>query len=49
MAQPEAYICGASALFDDEGNLSNESTKGFLNDFMVAFEKWVAANAKSGQ
>ncbi|HEY0667910.1 MAG TPA: NAD(P)H-dependent oxidoreductase [Sphingobacteriaceae bacterium] len=47
MPQPEAYIGEASALFDDNGNLTNESTIRFLKDFMGAFEKWVAANAKS--
>lgn len=42
MAQPEAYIGGAGELFDDSGNLSNESTKGFLRSFMQAFAAWVA-------
>lgn len=46
MAQPEAYIGGAAALFDQGGNLTNESTKSFLKNFMAAFEKWVEANAK---
>jgi chromate reductase len=46
MAQPEAYIGGASALFDESGNLNNESTKEFLKDFMSAFEKWVSTIAK---
>lgn len=41
MAQPEAYIADASGLFDDEGNLTNESTKEFLKKFMEAFEKWI--------
>lgn len=41
MAQPEAYIGGAAALFDDEGKLINDSTKEFLKSFMEAFEKWV--------
>lgn len=45
MAQPEAYIGGAAALFDDNGKLTNESTKGFLTNFMTAFEKWVVTNA----
>ena len=45
MAQPEAYIGGASALFDDAGNLTNESTKEFLTSFMAAFEKWVETHA----
>jgi chromate reductase len=46
MAQPEAYIGEAAALFDDNGNLTNESTKGFLKSFMAAFEKWVEVHAK---
>ena len=41
MAQPEAYIGGATELFDDSGNLTNDSTKEFLRDFMQAFEAWV--------
>ena len=45
MAQPEAYIGGAGALFDDEGKLINESTKEFLKNFMDAFEKWIVSNA----
>ena len=46
MAQPEAYIGGATALFDERGNLTNESTTGFLKTFITAFEKWVATHAK---
>ena len=46
MAQPEAYIGGATALFDDNGNLTNDSTKDFLKDFMAAFEKWVGICVK---
>lgn len=41
MAQPEAYIGGASELFNDNGELNNDSTKGFLKSFLKAFEKWV--------
>lgn len=46
MAQPEAYIGGAAELFDDKGELTNGSTKEFLNSFMQAFEQWVNTNAK---
>lgn len=46
MAQPEAYIGGAAALFDDKGNLIDDSTKDFLNDYLAAFEKWVHIIAK---
>jgi chromate reductase len=44
MAQPEAYIANASGLFDESGNISNESTKEFFKIFLKAFEKWVQAN-----
>ena len=46
MPQPEAYIGGAAKLFDDSGNLVNDSTREFLRNFMVAFAKWVDMNAK---
>ncbi len=46
MAQPEAYIGGAAELFDDNGKLTNDSTKDFLKSYMEAFEKWVHTNAK---
>ena len=41
MAQPESYIGGASALFDDMGKLTNETTKKYLRVFMESYEKWV--------
>ena len=46
MAQPEAYIVDASGLFDAGGNLNNESTKGFLRDFISAYAQWVEANVE---
>lgn len=46
MAQPEAYIGGAGALFDDDGKLTNDATKEFLKSFMLAFEKWIHANVE---
>lgn len=47
MAQPEAYIGGAASLFDAHGNLSNESTRAFLADFMRAFAGWIHATSRS--
>jgi len=41
MPQPEAYIGGAAALFDKEGNLTNEGTRKFLKSFMEAFAAWI--------
>jgi len=46
MAQPEAYIGGASELFDDNGKLTNDATKDFLKDFMGAFEQWIVTHAQ---
>jgi len=44
MAQPEAYIGEASNLFDDKGNLVNESILEFSKNFMMAFAEWVMRN-----
>jgi len=41
MAQPEAYIGGVAKMFDDHGNLINDSTRDFLKKFMAAFAEWV--------
>lgn len=45
MAQPEAYIGNAGALFDEEGELVNEGTRAFLKSYMTAFEVWVRKNS----
>ena len=41
MQQPEAYIGGASQLFDANGKIANDGTRGFLTKFMEAFAAWV--------
>src|SRR5690606_12468544 len=41
MTQPEAYIGRASELFDENGELTSESTRGFLKTYIEAFAKWV--------
>lgn len=46
MAQPEAYIGDAGALFDDNGDLTNTSTRDFLKSFIEAFGKWVEMHTK---
>ena len=45
MPKPEAYIGGAAALFDDKGELTNASTREFLQKFVEAFARWVERNA----
>jgi chromate reductase len=41
MQQPEAYIGGAASLFDEQGNLTNASTREFVGKFMQAFADWI--------
>lgn len=41
MQQPEAYIADVAKLFDANGNIANENTKGFFKTFIDAFAKWV--------
>ena len=44
MQQPEAYIGNAANLFDESGNLANDSIRGFAAKFMQAFAAWVETN-----
>jgi chromate reductase len=45
LQQPEAYIGNAASLFDASGELTNDSTREFLQKFLQAFEKWIERNA----
>ncbi len=45
LAQPEAYIGSSYTLFDENGALSNEDTKKFLDGFMAAFVAWIDKTA----
>ena len=49
MQQPEAYIGKAGDLFDERGDLSDESTREFAAEFMNAFAAWVETNLSSGR
>jgi chromate reductase, NAD(P)H dehydrogenase (quinone) len=44
MQQPEAYIANVSKLFDGD-NLTDDSTKAFLQKFVDAFATWVERHA----
>ncbi len=44
LQQPEAYIGNVAALFDDNGTLTNESTREFLQNFMKEFAVWIEKN-----
>ena len=45
MQQPEAYISGAGALFDDVGRLTDDKTRAFLRKFMDSFAGWAERTA----
>jgi chromate reductase, NAD(P)H dehydrogenase (quinone) len=45
MQQPEAYIGNAAKLFDDQGKLTDESARGFLQKFLQAFAQWIETHA----
>jgi chromate reductase len=47
MQQPEAYIGGAGTLFDDKGEISNDTSREFLNKYMQAYAQWVERNSQS--
>lgn len=45
MQQPEAYIGGASSLFDEGGKLVSDNTRNFVQGFMEKFARWTEANS----
>lgn len=45
LQQPEVYLGGVAALFDEHGQLTNDGTRAFLQSFMNAFARWVETNA----
>lgn len=42
----EVYLGGVNKLFDEQGQLTNDGTKDFLNKFLKSFEAWVETNHK---
>jgi chromate reductase len=47
LQQPEAYIGNAAKLFDGQGNLTNDDTKKFLENFLQAFADWIGTIKKA--
>src|SRR5882757_8268192 len=41
MQQPEAYVSHVDKLFDENGKLTSDGTRKFLQDVMKAFVNWV--------
>jgi chromate reductase, NAD(P)H dehydrogenase (quinone) len=46
MQQPEAYVSGVGSMFDEQGALTNEATRTFLEKFMAAFAAWAETHQK---
>ena len=46
MQQPEAYIGGAAKLFDDQGDLADESTRDFMTTFINSYADWVRTHLR---
>jgi len=46
LAQPEAYVGGASDMFDESGAFKKPETKQFADKFMAAFAAWIERTAK---
>lgn len=44
MQQPEAYIGNAASLFDENGDLANDSIREFAVKYIRAFATWVETN-----
>src|SRR5688572_24622408 len=47
MPQPEVYIGNAHKLFNENGDLVNDSTREFLRNFLTAFEHWVMVHERA--
>jgi chromate reductase len=48
MQQPEAYIGEAASLFDERGELTNQGTADFLQQYADAFAAWVQRFRNAG-
>ncbi|BBO90101.1 hypothetical protein DSCOOX_32810 [Desulfosarcina ovata subsp. ovata] len=49
MQQPEAYLGNAASLFDESGDLANDSIKDFVTSYINAFAAWVETNTANRQ
>ncbi len=48
LQQPEAYIGGAYDLFDEQGEIKNDSSQAFFQKFIDAFGDWIEALQATG-
>jgi chromate reductase len=45
MQQPEAYISNAGGLFDDKGEIANDTTREFMQKYLQSYEQWIDRNS----
>jgi chromate reductase len=46
LTQPEAYVGGASDMFDESGGFKKPETRQFVEKFINAFAAWIESNPK---
>jgi chromate reductase len=49
LQQPEAYVGHVDKLFDEDGKLTSDGTRKFLQEFMQAFVNWIETIRSQGQ
>jgi chromate reductase len=47
MQQPEAYIGNGASLFNEKGEIADDSKRGFVQQFIESYARWVAKHAAS--
>ena len=47
LAQPEAYVGAAATLFDEQGRIASEGTRGFMQKFLDAFAAWIVLHRRA--
>jgi chromate reductase len=47
LQQPEAYLANAGKLFAENGALTNDDTRAFLQKYLQAFAAWIEMNGPS--
>ncbi len=46
LAQPEVFIHFKEGMFDDDGNIGSDETRGFLQNFADKYVNWIATHRK---
>jgi chromate reductase len=49
LQQPEAYVGNAGSLFDENGALASDDSRGFFTAFINAFARLIERNTRGGE